>query len=101
MSVLELIAFVLLGVLVVLLPVGVIGVFASKLLPRQRTGIIVLYVGALALLCVLAADVIMRVPDRAGVDLVLIIGGLAVGLYAGTFVDPEWPARWLGKGRSR
>lgn len=101
MSLWELVAFVLLGVLVVLLPVGVIGVFASRLLPQQRTGFLVLYTGAVLLICVFAADVTEVISNRAVVDLVLIVGGLAVGLYAGTFLQMHWPNRRRGKTEPR
>jgi hypothetical protein len=86
MTLWELVAFILLGVLVVLLPVGVIGVFASRLRPQQRTGFLVLYAGAVFLLSIFAADVTEVISNRPVIDLVLIIGGLAIGLYAGTFL---------------
>ncbi len=86
MSLWEMIAFVLLGVLVVLLPVGVIGVFASRLSSQQKTAFLVLYAGAVFLVGILAADVTSMLENRAVVDLILIVAGLAVGLYAGTFL---------------
>ena len=61
--------FVVLGLLVVFLPVGVIGVAASKLTPARRTAYLILYGGALFLFAVLAADIMGLLPDRSTVDL--------------------------------
>jgi len=91
MSFSQALPFILLGVLVALLPVGVIGLFASKLASQQRTAFLVLYGGLLFLLAVIVADVMGAVPSRLVVDLVLLIGGLAVGLFAGELVPIGWP----------
>ena len=73
----------LLGILIVLLPVSVIGLFASKLLPQQRTALLVLYGGAVLLLGVVAADMMALTLDRMAVDLTLLIGGIVVGVLGG------------------
>ncbi|MEX0853321.1 MAG: hypothetical protein WD036_08590 [Bauldia sp.] len=86
MSPWEAVPFILIGVLVVLLPVGVIGVFASRLQERQKTAFLVLYAGAVILLGIVAADVTGVVSHRPVVDLALVVGGLAVGVYAGLFL---------------
>ena len=54
--------FIVLGVLIVLLPVGIIGLAASKLAPRTRTGYLVLYGSALVLFAVVAADIMGLTP---------------------------------------
>jgi hypothetical protein len=76
----------LLGILIVLLPVSVIGLFASKLLPQQRTALLVLYGGAVLLLGVVAADMMALTRDRMAVDLTLLIGGVVVGVLGGAFL---------------
>jgi hypothetical protein len=78
--------FTLLGVLVVLLPVTVIALSASKLAPQVRTALLVLCGGAVFLLAVVAADIAEVVPNRLMVDLTLLIGGLAIGMFAGVFL---------------
>ena len=85
--------FILLGVLIALLPIGIIGLFASKLLPRQRAAYLVLYAGLLFLLVVIVADVTVTVSSRLAVDLVLLIGGLAVGVFAGELIPVRWPGK--------
>ena len=97
MSPWEAVPFILLGVLVVLLPVGVIGVFASKLLPQQKTAFLVLYAGAVILVSVVAADVTEVISNRPVVDLALLIGGLAVGVYAGLFLRDRRLMRGPGR----
>jgi hypothetical protein len=87
MSLSEIIPFVLLGIFVVLLPIAIIGVFASRLQPRDRTGLIVLYGAAICLLGVVVADVGESLPNRLIVDLVLLIGGICVGVYANRIVS--------------
>ena len=75
--------YMLLGLLIVLLPVGVIGLSASKLTPMQRTGAMTLYGAAVALLAIIAFDLADALPNRAAVDLVLLAGGAGLGFAAG------------------
>lgn len=96
MSPWQAIPFILLGVLVVLLPVGVIGVFASHLLSRQRMAFLLLYTGAVLLLSIIAADIMELVPDRLAIDLILLAGGLAVGGLA----VASFPFPWSLRGRA-
>jgi hypothetical protein len=93
MSFSESLLLVLLAVLVVLAPVGVIGVSASKLDPNQRSEFITLYAALLVLLGVVAADELALVPYRLAVDLVLLVGGLALGAFARPFVAALWSGR--------
>src|ERR1700694_100469 len=93
MSFLETIPLVLLGVVVVLMPVPALGLTASKLHPQERTGLAVIYGGAVFLVGVIAADVSGVLPDRLPVDLALLAGGVSLGVYAAlvmgtTLVDP-------------
>jgi hypothetical protein len=90
MSFSEALPFILLGVLIALLPIGIIGLFASKLPPEQRTAYLALYAGLLFLLVVIIADVTTAVPSRLAVDLVLLVGGLAVGVVAGELTPIHW-----------
>ena len=82
--------FIALGVLIVLLPVGIIGLAASKLAPARRTGYLVLYGGALFLFAVVAADIMGLLPDRSAVDLVLVAGGVLLGIYAAEVIPVRW-----------
>ena len=84
--------FVLLAVLIVLLPIGVIGLTASKLTPQQRTAFFVLYGAVVLLLIVLAADLQNVFNSRFAVDLVLLIGGFGVGVYAASLFGLRWPS---------
>ena len=85
--------FIGLGVLIVLLPVGIIGLAASKLAPRTRTGYLVLYGSALFLFAVVAADIMGLLPDRSAVDLMLIAGGVLLGIYAAKVIPVRWGDR--------
>ena len=84
---------VLLGVLVVLMPFGVIGVSSSKLSPVERREFFTLYAALLVLLGILAADELAQWPYRLPVDLVLLVGGLALGAVARPFVTALWASR--------
>jgi hypothetical protein len=79
----EALLFALLGVLIFLLPIGVIGVFASRLQPHEKTGFLVIYGGAVLLVAVVGADIEDLLPVRLAIDLALLTGGLLLGLYAG------------------
>lgn len=86
--------YVLLGLLVVLLPVGVIGLSASKLTPTQRTAALVIYGVAVLLLALVAIDLTQALTNRATVDLVLLAGGVGLGFAAGRLwrvLRPEPP----------
>jgi hypothetical protein len=85
--------FVLLAVLIVLLPIGVLGLTASKLMPQQRTAFFALYGGVVLLLIVLAADMRDVFASRFAVDLVLLIGGFGIGVYAASLFGLRWPNR--------
>jgi hypothetical protein len=63
--------------------VATIGLFASKLPTDQRTAYLTLYAGVVFLLIVILGDAMGAVPSRLAVDLVLLVGGLALGVYAG------------------
>ena len=87
--------YVLLGLLVVLLPVGVIGLSASKLTPSQRTAAMAVYGAAVLLLALVAIDLTQPLLNRAAVDLVLLAGGVGLGFAAGRLwrvLRPEGPA---------
>jgi hypothetical protein len=75
--------YVLLGLLVVLLPVGVIGLSASRLSPAQRIAAMALYGAAVLLLVIIAFDLTEPLANRAAVDLVLLAGGIGLGFAAG------------------
>ena len=80
--------YVLFAMLIVLLPVGVIGLSASKLTPRQRTGFLTLYGATVLLLGIVAFDITEALPNRTAVDLALLAGGAALGFYAGQLFRP-------------
>ena len=101
MSLWEALPIILLGFLVVLLPIGVIGLFASKLAPHERTAFLILYAGAVFLLGVVTADVTQIVPNRLAVDVALLVGGLAVGVFGGVLLPFRWPFDRLRKTRHR
>jgi Na+/serine symporter len=83
MSFSEALPFIMVGVLISLLPIGVIGLFASKLPSERRVAYLAIYAALVFLLLVMLGDVMGAVPSRLAVDLVLLVGGLAVGVYAG------------------
>ncbi len=91
MSFSEALPFIMLGVLVALLPVGIIGLFASKLPSEQRAAYLALYAALLFLLVVIVADVMAAVPSRLAVDLVLLVGGIGFGVVAGELTPLRWP----------
>jgi hypothetical protein len=93
MSLWEAIPFILLGVLVVLIPIGIIGLFASRLLPQQRLAFLAIYGAVVVLLAIIAADLRALLPSRLLVDLVLLAGGVLVGGFAGAFLPFRWPRR--------
>ncbi len=93
MSIVQSIPFVLLAVVVVLLPVLAIGISASKLDAQERTGVAVVYGGALFLLGVIVADAGGLLPDRLPVDLALLAGGIFIGFYAMLVMAPRWSGR--------
>jgi hypothetical protein len=84
---------VLLAVLVVLAPFGVIGVSASKLDPNWRSEFFSLYAALIVLLGIVAADELALVPYRLAIDLTLLVGGLALGVFARPFVIALWSGR--------
>ncbi len=85
--------FVLLAVLIVLLPVSVMALTASRLTPQQRTAFLALYGGVVLLLVVLVADIRNAFASRLAADLVLLIGGFALGMYVASLVGLRWPNR--------
>jgi hypothetical protein len=91
MSFSQALPFILLGVLIALLPVGTIGLFSSKLAPQRRTAYLALYGTFVFLLLIVLADVMAAVPSRLAVDLVLLMGGLAIGVYAGELFPVRLP----------
>ena|SRR5579871_5772254 len=91
MSFSQALPFIPLGVLIALLPLGVIGLFASKIASQQRTAFLIICGSMLFLLAVIVADVMAAVPGRLAVDLILLIGGLAVGVFSGELVPIRLP----------
>jgi hypothetical protein len=75
--------YVLLGLLIVLLPIGLIGLSASRLTPGQQAASFFLYGAAVLLLAIVAFDVTEALPVRGVVDLALLAGGIALGFAAG------------------
>ena len=93
MSFAQALPFILLGVLIALLPVGIIGLFSSKLPSERRAACLALYGALVFLLLVVLGDVMAAVPSRLAVDLVLLFGGLVVGVYAGELFPVRLPGR--------
>ncbi len=91
MSFSQALPFILLGVLIALLPVGVIGLFSSKVPSERRAAYLALYAAFIFLLLVVLSDVMAAVPSRLAVDLVLLVGGLVVGVYAGELFPVRLP----------
>ena len=81
------VAWVLIGVAVVLLPFVVIAVSTSKLLPQERRAFLMLYGAAILLVAIAAADMAQWLPSRAVVDVTLLGGGIALGAYAGRIIS--------------
>jgi hypothetical protein len=96
MSFSQALPFILLGVLVALLPVGIIGLFSSKLPSGKRAAYLALYAALVFLLLVMLGDVMAVVPSRLAVDLVLLVGGLVVGVYAGELFPIPLPGTTKG-----
>jgi hypothetical protein len=101
MSFWEMLPLAVLGVIVVLLPVAVIGLFASSISPKRRSAYVLLYAGAILLLGVMAADIKQVVSDRLVIDLMLLIGGLVVGGYADALLPNRWSFRRFVKTKLR
>ena len=76
------IALVLIGVAVVLLPFVVMATATSTLLPRERSAFLALYGATVLLVAVAAADMSEWLPGRPIVDVVLLVGGVALGVFA-------------------
>jgi hypothetical protein len=91
MSFSQALPFILIGVLVALLPVGIIGLFASQLPSGRRTAYLALYGAIVFLLLVVLGDVMAAISSRLAVDLVLLAGGLTVGAYAGELFPVRLP----------
>jgi hypothetical protein len=92
MPLFETIPLVLLGVVAVLAPVLALGVTASKLPPQERTGLMVVFAGALFLVGVIVVDARGALPDRLAVDLALLAGGVSLGIYGTLVLRPPWSA---------
>ena len=80
--------YVLVAMLIVLLPVGVIGLSASKLTPKQRTGFLVLYGATVLLFAIVVFDNTESFANRPAIDLTLLICGAALGFYASLLFRP-------------
>jgi hypothetical protein len=91
MSFSQALPLILLGVVIALLPVDTIGLFSSKLASERRTAYLALCGTFVLLLLVVLADVMAAVPSRLAVDLVLLVGGLAVGVYTGELFSVRLP----------
>jgi putative Ca2+/H+ antiporter (TMEM165/GDT1 family) len=78
----ETIALVLIGVVVILLPLVVIAVYAGKLSPARRTAFLVVYCASVG---VVVADAAEWLSSKIAVDLVLLVGGFAFGVYVTRF----------------
>ncbi len=90
---LEAVPFVLLAVLVVLLPIGVMGLSASKLSQQHRTAFLALYGAVVLLLVILVADMQGVFGSRLAIDLILLLGGIGLGIYAASLFGLRWPNR--------
>jgi hypothetical protein len=73
---------VLIGVAVVLLPFVVIALATSPLMKQERTSFLVIYGAAILLVAIAAADTAQWLPYRPFVDVILLVGGLALGAFA-------------------
>lgn len=93
MSLWQAFIFLVLGVLVVLLPVTVIALSTSKLAPRARTALLALCGAVVVGLAVVAADIADSISNRLVVDLMLLVGGGAIGFLAGVFAPSRSPDR--------
>jgi hypothetical protein len=89
----EALPFVLLAVLIVLLPIGVMGLTASKLSRERRINFLALYGAVILMLVVLVADVRGALGSRLAVDLVLSLGGVGLGVYVAGLFGLRWPYR--------
>ena len=85
--------FLFLGVLIVMAPLGVIGLYASRITRQQRFAFLTVYAGVVVLLGITAADLMGLLPSRVAVDVTLLVGGLAVGVLAAPLLAPHWPLR--------
>lgn len=81
------IAVVLIGISVVLLPFVIIAISTSKLLPQERSAFLMLYGAAILLIGVAAADMAEWLPSRSIVDVILLVGGFALGAAASQVVS--------------
>ena len=81
------IALVLIGVAVVLLPFVVMAASTSTLLPRERSAFLAIYGATLLLVSIAAADMAEWLPGRPIVDVVLLVGGVALGAFAGRAIS--------------
>jgi hypothetical protein len=98
LSFVETFPLVLLGVVAILTPLLALGVTASKLHPHERTGLAVVYAGAVFLVGLIALDMNGALPDRLPVDLALLAGGLSLGIYAALVLGPRWSS-WRRHGK--
>jgi hypothetical protein len=82
---------VLLAVLILLLPIGVMSLTASRLTRQQRTAYLALYGAVVLLLIVLVADIRNVFASRLAADLVLLLGGVGLGIYVASLFGLRWP----------
>ncbi|MCB1547636.1 MAG: hypothetical protein KDJ41_07350 [Hyphomicrobiaceae bacterium] len=87
----EALPFVLLAALVVLLPIGVMGLSASKLEPRRRNAFLGLYGAAVLLLVIVVFDIRGAFDARLAIDLILLLGGLGLGIFIASLFGLRWP----------
>jgi cytochrome c biogenesis protein CcdA len=81
------IAVVLIGISVVLIPFVIIAISTSKLLPQERSAFLMLYGAAILLIGIAAADMAEWLPSRPIVDVILLVGGFALGAAASRVVS--------------
>jgi hypothetical protein len=82
---------VLLAVLIVLLPVGVMSLTASRLSQQHRRAYLALYGAVVLLMIVLVADIRNVFASRLAADLVLLLGGVGLGIYVASLFGLRWP----------
>ena len=87
----EALPFVVLAALVVLLPVGIIGLSASKLEPHRRNAYLAVYGGAVLLFVILVFDIRGAFDSRIAIDLILLIGGTGLGIFIASLFGLRWP----------
>jgi hypothetical protein len=87
----EALPFVILAALVVLLPIGVLGLSASKLDQQRRNAFLGLYGAAVLLVVIVVIDMRNAFDARLAIDLILLIGGIGLGIFGASLFGLRWP----------